>query len=134
MKYFLVLMCITLGLVEGKLQPCPDSPNCVCSCETSTRNGIQPLPLVGKHPLELIEQFFAANYKTEVIEKTPTYLHLVVSTPLLGFKDDLEFQLDTKIVQVRSASRVGYYDFGTNRKRIENLRKFLALQRQKVSL
>ena len=43
----------------------------------------------------------------------------------LGFVDDLEFLVDEDrgVVQVRSASRTGYWDLGVNRKRVEALRK-----------
>jgi uncharacterized protein (DUF1499 family) len=39
--------------------------------------------------------------------------------------DDVEFlfSADQSVIDVRSASRVGYYDFGMNRRRIEDIRK-----------
>jgi len=42
----------------------------------------------------------------------------------MGFVDDVEFLLDasTKMIQVRSASRLGESDLGVNRKRIETIR------------
>ena len=45
----------------------------------------------------------------------------------LGFIDDLECWLfeDEGVIHVRSASRVGYYDFGVNRRRVEALRRSL---------
>ena len=41
------------------------------------------------------------------------------------FVDDLEFYLDRleKKIHVRSASRVGKYDFGANRRRVEAIRR-----------
>ena len=44
---------------------------------------------------------------------------------LLGFVDDVEFQLDREngAIQMRSAARVGYWDFGVNRRRLEGIRK-----------
>jgi len=44
---------------------------------------------------------------------------------LLGFVDDVEFHLDreSRAIQMRSASRVGYWDFGVNRRRLEGIRK-----------
>ena len=43
---------------------------------------------------------------------------------MLRFVDDVEFNLrpEAGIIAVRSASRVGYYDFGANRSRVEKLR------------
>jgi uncharacterized protein (DUF1499 family) len=42
----------------------------------------------------------------------------------LRFVDDVEFLLvpAERVIHVRSASRVGYSDLGTNRKRVEALR------------
>jgi uncharacterized protein (DUF1499 family) len=39
--------------------------------------------------------------------------------------DDVKFlfSADQPVIDVRSASRVGYYDFGVNRRRIEDIRK-----------
>jgi len=47
--------------------------------------------------------------------------------PLLRFVDDLEFQYspDEDVIHMRSASRLGYSDFGTNRKRLESIRERL---------
>jgi uncharacterized protein (DUF1499 family) len=41
-----------------------------------------------------------------------------------GFVDDVEFELDAgnRNILMRSASRVGYWDLGVNRKRLETLR------------
>jgi uncharacterized protein (DUF1499 family) len=41
--------------------------------------------------------------------------------------DDVEFWFDAaaKTIHFRSASRSGYYDFGVNRKRMEELRRKL---------
>ncbi len=42
---------------------------------------------------------------------------------LFGFADDVEFHFDPPgVIQVRSASRIGYSDFGVNRKRVEAIR------------
>ena len=52
------------------------------------------------------------------------YLRAEASTKLLGFVDDLEFWFNpqTQVIELRSASRLGREDFGTNRKRIEAIR------------
>jgi uncharacterized protein (DUF1499 family) len=43
----------------------------------------------------------------------------------LEFVDDVEFLVDEDfgVVQMRSASRTGYWDLGVNRKRVETLRR-----------
>ena len=53
------------------------------------------------------------------------FLHVEFRSAVFGFVDDVEFLFDdgNKVIHVRSASRVGYYDFGVNRRRVEELRK-----------
>ena len=51
----------------------------------------------------------------------------------MGFVDDVEFYLakGTKVINVRSASRLGESDLGVNRKRIETIRaKFNTFNRE----
>ena len=58
------------------------------------------------------------------MSESSNYLHYTFTTPLWGFIDDVEFRLDAskQLFHVRSASRIGYSDLGTNRKRIEMIR------------
>lgn len=58
---------------------------------------------------------------------TDTYLHASVKTQLFRFVDDLELLLDSEagLVHVRSASRIGSWDLGANRRRVERLRRKL---------
>lgn len=53
------------------------------------------------------------------------YLHAEYTSPFLRFVDDLELLVDSnaKVIQVRSASRVGTWDLGANRRRVEGLRR-----------
>ncbi len=56
---------------------------------------------------------------------TDTYFHARVETRLLRFIDDLELLLDSEagLIHIRSASRVGHWDLGANRRRVERLRR-----------
>ena len=47
---------------------------------------------------------------------------------LFRFVDDVEFLFNEELqrIDVRSASRVGYWDMGANRKRIEEIRRMMA--------
>jgi uncharacterized protein (DUF1499 family) len=58
---------------------------------------------------------------------TDIYLWATYRSRLFRFVDDLELRLDAEkgVVHVRSASRLGYSDFGVNRERVEMLRKRL---------
>lgn len=51
-------------------------------------------------------------------------MHAEFTSALFGFVDDVEFLIDdtAKVIHVRSASQVGYYDLGVNRQRVNNLR------------
>lgn len=59
-----------------------------------------------------------------VITAEPGYLYAQFRTPLMHYVDDVEFALDEAagVIQMRSASRLGSKDFGTNRKRLEAVR------------
>lgn len=52
------------------------------------------------------------------------YMYATFSSKLFKFVDDVEFLFcdKTPVIKVRSASRVGWSDFGANRKRIDQLR------------
>ena len=123
-----------LGLTEGKLSACPSSPNCVCSDETGTSSAIEALRLAidASDAWPLIEQAVRELPRTHIVSNGAEYIHAECTSSLLGFVDDLELHLRAHdgLVAVRSASRLGYSDFGVNRKRVEQLRK--ALQQRNV--
>lgn len=110
------------GLVNGTLAPCPASPNCVSSEPgTPTSNFVTPLPISAWEKLpDAIGKAGGVIVKLE-----ETYLAAEFSTPMMGYLDDVEFRNADNQVHVRSASRVGRSDFGTNRKRVENLRSIV---------
>ena len=41
----------------------------------------------------------------------------------MRFVDDLELQQENNLAHIRSASRLGYSDWGVNRKRVEQLQQ-----------
>jgi uncharacterized protein (DUF1499 family) len=67
----------------------------------------------------------AAMPGATVVTSQPGYLYAEFRTPVLKFVDDVEFLLDPSgnAIQMRSASRLGSKDFGTNRKRLEAIRQ-----------
>ncbi len=79
--------------------------------------------------LRRLRDIVAAMPRTEIVTATDTRLHAVCSTRS-GFRDDLEFQHSREdgVIHVRSASRVGLFDFGVNRRRVEAVRRALAAQ------
>jgi uncharacterized protein (DUF1499 family) len=61
-------------------------------------------------------------------EESETYIHVVAVTPLMRYRDDVEFFFDedASLIHFRSASRVGYSDKGLNRQRYEAIAKAYA--------
>jgi uncharacterized protein (DUF1499 family) len=59
-----------------------------------------------------------------LIERTEDALYLEARTLICRFVDDvaLRLSLDRKSLCVRSASRVGRWDLGVNRRRVERIR------------
>ncbi len=116
------------GIRNGRLAPCPSSPNCVSSQE----GDLAPLPMPEGGPAEAmakIEAIVKTMKHSEIVEKTDEYLHVAFKSPILGFVDDVEFCAEpgAAAVHFRSAARSGWYDFGVNKRRMEEIRKlFLA--------
>ena len=123
-----------LGLTDGRLGDCPSSPNCVCSDESRHAKAIEALQLAVEtsEAWPLVEQAVRALARTQIVHNSADYIHAECSSSLLGFVDDLELHLrpEDGVIAVRSASRLGYSDFGVNRRRVETLRA--ALQKQNV--
>ena len=115
-----------LGLVDGKLRACPDSPNCVCSEAYSGADAAHhtpPVKLNGNNmeaPWQLLRQA-VIDQGGQIIREDDTYLHAEFTSPIFRFVDDLELRMDrqNEVIHLRSASRVGRSDLGANRKRIE---------------
>jgi uncharacterized protein (DUF1499 family) len=63
----------------------------------------------------------------KIVEESGGYMHAEATSRVFRFVDDVEFLMrpDGQLVDVRSASRVGYSDFGVNRRRIERIRQEL---------
>jgi len=115
-----------LGIVDGKLRACPDSPNCVCSeayAETDASHHIPPVKLSGNNteaPWKLLRQTII-DQGGQIIREDNSYLHAEFTSSIFRFVDDLELRMDRQngLIHLRSASRVGRSDLGANRKRIE---------------
>jgi uncharacterized protein (DUF1499 family) len=74
--------------------------------------------------LAALKEVIAAYPRTTLIRASENYIHAEFRVNT-GFTDDVEFLIDEAdgVVHVRSASRLGYWDFGANRKRIETFRQ-----------
>ena len=78
--------------------------------------------------MEALVRIVESTPRTRIVARAQDYLRAEYESALLGFVDDVEFWFEpgTKVIQVRSASRLGQTDFGVNRARIESVRRRLA--------
>jgi uncharacterized protein (DUF1499 family) len=116
-----------LGLRAGVLRPCPDTPNCVSS-ETGTPETKRVAHFAapgGAADLARLAGIVAAWPRTVVVSRSGDYLHAESTSLIMRFVDDVEFRYDStaRVIQVRSASRLGRSDLGVNRKRVEGMRR-----------
>jgi uncharacterized protein (DUF1499 family) len=75
-----------------------------------------------------LKSIIESTPRTSIVEERADYLYAEFTSMLIGYVDDVEFYFppDEQVIHVRSASRLGYSDFGVNRKRIEDIRAKLA--------
>ncbi len=115
---------IATAAPEPLLPACPSSPNCVSSLATDD-HFIEPFRYVGDAaaPLARLREILAKRSDTRIIASDGGKLQVEFRT-FLGFVDDGLFVLDPRngVIQVRSAARVGYWDLGKNRRRLEEIR------------
>lgn len=116
-----------LGAQGGHLQPCPERPNCVSSQSPDPEHFVEPIVFEGsaRQAMQALKQAIDDSPRAEVIRADDNYLYAEFTSKLMGFVDDVEFYFDnrTKLIEVRSASRLGESDLGVNRKRVEALRQ-----------
>ena len=116
-----------LGMVEGKLRPCRDKPNCVTSeYHDDDQHYIHPIELDDNITIDILKQAIN-DTGGEIVQQQKLYLRATYNSKLFRFIDDLELRIDHNgsRVHLRSASRVGTHDLGVNRKRINGLKKAL---------
>lgn len=114
---------------DEALADCPDRPNCVSSKAQDKGHAVEPLYVKGdpKMVWDEVAGVIGSLPRTTIVKATDHYLHAEIRSRLFRFVDDLELQLEpsANVVEIRSASRTGYYDFGVNRRRVTHLRKIL---------
>ena len=115
-----------LGVQKGRLNPCSEKPNCVCSQDTDAQHQINPIRFTGTASDAMIrlKKAIARLPRNKVITETDSYLHVEFTSQIMRFVDDVELLIDESnhVIHVRSASRVGHSDMGVNRKRVEAIR------------
>ncbi|KAG5014173.1 hypothetical protein AAZX31_09G247100 [Glycine max] len=129
-----------LGVQKNQpaLALCPATKNCISTSENVT-NLTHYTPPWNYNPegrkdhvsreeameelIDVIEStILPENFTPRIVERTEDYLRLEYQSPILGFVDDVEFWFPPdrdSVVEYRSASRLGNFDFHVNRKRIK---------------
>ncbi len=113
---------------SGRLGELPSSPNAVSSQTDDLSRRVEPLPFIGSlsESRQRLVRAAEAYGRVRLIRDEPNYLHMVFTTALMRYKDDVEFLFveEDRTIHVRSASRIGYSDMGLNRSRYDQLRLF----------
>lgn len=116
-----------IGVADGRLKPVrAEYWNAVSSFADTGYHRIAPLDARAdpQDSFDALRRLVSAWPGARIVAEQPGYLYAEFRTPLMRFVDDVEFLLDVpaRLIHVRSASRLGRRDFGTNRKRIEAIR------------
>lgn len=135
-KLFYIGIIMTLSMAtqanpiaKKQLAPCPSSPNCVSSQAADADHFIAPFKIIGNidDAWTALKSALSNHSRTVITRDTGDMLHAQATSLVFRFVDDIDAILDAeaKLIHIRSASRVGYGDFGVNRKRLEKLRSQL---------
>ena len=116
---------VTKGVIHGQLGVCPSSPNCVSSYNADETHKIAGLKFRGSKEAakRKLVNVLGTRKDATIVEDNGSYVWATFTSPVMSFKDDAEFFIQDNRVEVRSASRTGYSDFGKNRSRMEEIRK-----------
>ena len=104
---------------ENPLPPCPSSPNCVRVSVPFEADSVEHLSQALSTSLDDMNAFSVSEIPDS------GSISAVFRIPVFGWKDDVSIQITEQnsgtIVHIRSASRVGYYDLGVNKRRVKKL-------------
>ena len=73
--------------------------------------------------IELI-QILENTPRLKIINKEKNYIHAIATSRIMKFIDDIEIKNlnQDNIFQIKSSSRLGFYDLGVNKRRVQTLR------------
>ena len=115
-----------LGVTEGKLAPCPESPNCVSTQTDSQEHLLPSIAWAGsiEEAIKQIKQVVERDFpRAKLVDEAPDYLRFEFSSLIFRFVDDVEFYVEQTATEIhfRSASRVGHSDLGANKSRMQKI-------------
>ena len=119
------------GLTRGRLNPCPDMPNCKVSMYPQDQKHHMEPWFYHKNREEVIQillQVLGTEAQAQILEQRSNYIHVVFTIPIVKYKDDVELYLpdEENVIHFRSASRVGYSDLGVNKRRLRRIQRKLS--------
>jgi uncharacterized protein (DUF1499 family) len=114
------------GIQDGKLSPCPSTPNCVVSQGADQDHAIAPIAYTRsrEEARDLLTKVLGVVPRTEIVTQQENYIRVKSTSRIMGFVDDTKFYLpeDEPIIHIRAAARLGESDLGVNRRRLEQIR------------
>lgn len=131
-KHFLTTLICLLSITSiaqnnTPLKPCPKSPNCVSTVEAKPRKRMVPLNFRGDMIASKtrLKEIILAIEGTSITVEDSSFLLFEFSTSIGKYIDDVGFyfQQSTQLIHFRSASRIGYGDFGANKRRMKKITK-----------
>ena len=151
-KMLLMILTFTLVIIVGdilllrfmiipRLSPSPEmsqrfvacakKDNCVSSTASAdSRYFVEAIDFDGnpQRAFKTLHTIIQEQGDSKSVLLEQNYARFEVRSRIMGFIDDVEIRLDSsnKRIDIRSASRLGYSDFGVNRKRVERYRKLFA--------
>lgn len=122
-----------------RFTPCSSAPHCVSSqAKPGSSHHVPPFQYTGStaHARDVLLQTLRASAGASVKRADGQFIHATFTSHLMGFVDDVTFIIHPQqnIIDVKSSSRIGYYDFGVNRRRVKRLRARFASLLQDASV
>lgn len=118
---------------DAVIPPCPATPNCVSSRANDSARRVDALSLQGVS-IEVAQaeltQIIQSMDGASIVQAAPGHIQAEFTSSVFGFVDDVDVVFDEAngIADIRSASRVGYWDLGANRRRVETIRAALSIR------
>ena len=115
-----------LGVSNGKLAPCPSTPNCVSSQADNPDKLIAPIAFTtsAEEARAKLLNVLESMSRLDIVDNQPTYIRAETQSPMIGFIDDNEFYIDEEagVIHIRAAARLGQSDLNKNRERMDSIR------------
>ena len=108
------------------LPECGWLPNCINSQSGRGAQASEPIR-ANVEQWQNLKAWIATQQDWEITVDDGNFMQVIVKTPMMRFRDDVQllFLPDDQLIQVRSSSRLGLSDLGTNARRVETLREQL---------